>query len=84
MIRTQVYFPEDLYNELKLLANVSRQKFSDLIREGAMLVIKRRTKKREGFDPWKDFIGKGRGGPKDLSSRIDYYLYEEPYKDKKK
>ena len=85
MIRTQVYLPEDLYNELKLLANTTRSKFSELIREGAELVVRKKTKRKRSFDPWKDFIGMGkRGGPKNLSPKIDYYLYEEPYKNRKR
>lgn len=85
MIRTQIYLPDDLYNELKLLANTGKTKFSELIREGAKLVIAQKIKRKKKFDPWKDFIGKGiKGRPKDLSKKIDYYLYLEPYEDKKK
>lgn len=85
MKRTQVYLPEELYNELKLLAATGEEKFSDLVREGVKEVIKKRKKKTKKFDAWKKFIGAGKGGePKDLSSKIDYYLYVEPYKDKKK
>lgn len=86
MVRTQVYIPDEQYNELKLMVAVGEGKFSDLIREGINEVIKKRkVKKVSNFDPWKDFIGKGgRSGPKDLSKNLDYYLYIEPYKEKKK
>jgi len=76
MIRTQVYLPEDLHRELKVLANIRRTNFSSLIREGARVVVDRTWKKKKTKDWGKGFIGAGsRGGPKDLSSRIDYYLY---------
>ena len=85
MIRTQIYLPEELYKELKLIANVSRRNFSEVVRAGAnLLVMKEKKARSKSFDPWKSFIGKGSGGPKDLSSKIDYYLYDEPYKVKAK
>ncbi|OGM24556.1 hypothetical protein A3D00_00775 [Candidatus Woesebacteria bacterium RIFCSPHIGHO2_02_FULL_38_9] len=85
MIRTQIYIPDDLYKELKILSNITNTNFSSLIREGAKLVVKNRSRTRKKFNPWKDFIGKGlKGKPKDLSEKIDYYLYEEPYEDEKK
>jgi hypothetical protein len=84
MIRTQIYIPEEQNRELRLLANAEGKKLSSLVREGIELVLQKRNKKRaKKFDPWKDFIGKGKGGPKDLSARIGYYLYDEPYKTKK-
>lgn len=80
MIRTQVYIPDDLHRELKLLVAAGNNNFSTLIREGIELVVKKKTKKKRKFDAWKDFIGKGpKGDPKNLSSKIDYYLYEKPY-----
>jgi len=80
MIRTQVYLPEDLHQELKFLAKAEKTNFSNLIRQGAEEVIRKKIKKKEKFDPWKSFVGKGKkGGDKDLSSNIDYYLYIEPY-----
>lgn len=85
MIRTQVYLPDDLYRDLKLLSATSGMNFSELIREGAKVVVEKKTKKKRKFDLWKDFVGKGlKGGPKDLSSKLDYYLYEEPYKKSQK
>ncbi len=82
MIRTQVYLPEDLYQDLKLLAATGKKNFSELIREGVEVVVKRKGRKKKKFG--EGFIGAIQGGPKDLSSKIDYYLYEEPYKDRKK
>lgn len=85
MIRTQVYLPEDIYEDLKLLARSGKVNFSQLLREGASEVIKKKKKAKGKFDPWREFVGAGgKGGPKDLSSKIDYYLYVKPYENKKK
>lgn len=87
MVRNQVYFDDELDKELKLLVATGHGNFSQLVREGAWEIVrkKKKVKKYRNFDPWKDFIGKGGlGGPKDLSKNIDYYLYIEPYENKKK
>lgn len=69
MIRTQVYLPDDVYRDLKLIAEAEQVKVSHLIRQGAAKIIKARTKPRK--DEWEDFIGSIKGGPKDLSQRIN-------------
>jgi len=75
MIRTQIYLPDELYNELKLIAADRKDKFSDLIREGARLVIKKKTRKQSKTDLWKEFIGAIKGGPKKSGQELidDYY-----------
>ena len=83
MIRTQVYIPDDKYNELKILSAMGYGTFSELFREGIDEVInKKKAKKVKKFDALKDFAGSLKGGPKDLSKNMDYYLYEEPYQKK--
>ena len=80
MIRTQVYIPDDKYNELQLMTAMGHGTFSELFREGIDEVIKKkRSKQPKAFDPLKDFAGILKGGPKDLSKNMDYYLYDEPY-----
>lgn len=75
MIRTQVYIPEDIHRDLMLLANQTKLNFSELIRQGAREVIKKESRVKPKRD-WRKFVGAGgKGGPKDLASRIDYYLY---------
>ena len=75
MIRTQVYIPEDIHRDLMLLVNQTGLNFSELIRQGAREVIKK-EKLAEPKRDWRKFVGAGgKGGPKNLSSRIDYYLY---------
>ena len=75
MIRTQVYIPDDLHRDLMLLAKQEGTNFSRLIREGAAEVLKKKRVARKKKD-WRRFIGAaGKGGPKDVASKIDYYLY---------
>ena len=77
MIRTQVYLPEDLYNEVKLLSVTGEGSFSDLLREGLQAVIKAKRKtKKSSIIAWKSFIGacktdfKGKSGQELID---DYY-----------
>ncbi|KKQ84996.1 MAG: hypothetical protein UT08_C0011G0014 [Candidatus Woesebacteria bacterium GW2011_GWB1_38_8] len=74
MIRTQVYLPDELYRELKLLAASGKYKFSELLREGVEEVIRKKKKKAKGkHDPWKDFIGAIKGVKTDAVKDIDDY-----------
>ncbi|MBI5613494.1 hypothetical protein HY947_01070 [Candidatus Gottesmanbacteria bacterium] len=74
MIRTQIYMPEELHIQLKLLASSRKVNYSSLIRRGVAHVIKEEHAQKP--DAWKSFIGAGgKGGPRDTSKRIDYYLY---------
>lgn len=54
MIRTQVYFPDDLHRDLMLLVKTSGKNFSSLVREGAEVVIK---KKKTYTKDWMKFVG---------------------------
>ncbi|MBI5620948.1 hypothetical protein HY949_04155 [Candidatus Gottesmanbacteria bacterium] len=75
MIRTQVYLPEELHRDLKLLAAARGVNYSSLIRSGVTNVLKHEQAKKK-TDAWKSFIGAGgKGEPKDIAGRIDYYLY---------
>ncbi|MBI5356353.1 hypothetical protein HZB78_01945 [Candidatus Collierbacteria bacterium] len=74
MIRTQVYIPDDLHKDMAFLMRQEGMNFSQLVREGVKTVIKNKKMKR--VKKWGEgFIGAAKGGPKNLSSRIDYYLY---------
>lgn len=46
MIRTQVYLPEELHRELKLLVHAERVNYSELIRDGVREVITKKAKNR--------------------------------------
>ena len=76
MIRTQVYLPEEMHRDLKLMASARDVNYSTLIRIGVTRELKDDQVKKKNSDAWKSFIGAGgKGGPKDVASRIDYYLY---------
>ena len=76
MIRTQVYLPEEMHRDLKLLAAAQGVNYSTLIRTGVTHVLRDDQTKKKNSDAWKSFMGAGgKGGPKDISSRIDHYLY---------
>lgn len=79
MIRTQVYLPKQLYQSIDLVAKRERKAKAQVIREvlekgieqkrgnaGKVLLEVTAMAKKHG---WK--------GPKDLSTNIDKYLYEE-------
>lgn len=77
MIRTQVYFPEEIYTEVKVVAKKENKPTAQVVRE---LLQEGLNLKRQ-----KSSIGKAlltitsikAKGAKDLSSNIDKYLYEE-------
>ena len=77
MIRTQVYLPEDLYNEVKLLSMSGEGSFSELLREGLKTVVKAKRKtKKSNFEAWKSFIGACKtdfGGKSGQELINDYY-----------
>lgn len=63
MVRTQVYLDKAQEVELKLLANSSEKSFSELIREGIDLAIKKnQPKRKKKFG--EGFIGAAKRGPK--------------------
>ena len=70
MIRTQIYLPEDIYEDLQLISRTQKVNMSQLIREGAKSVIRDKTKQAKN-DDWKEFAGAWKGGPKDASLRIN-------------
>lgn len=74
MIRTQVYLPDDLYRELKLLAQQKGTNFSALIRKGVKEVIKKKRRRRN--KKWGEgFIGayKGKVKTNAVKDIHDYY-----------
>jgi hypothetical protein len=77
MIRTQVYLPEELYNDVKLLSLSGEGNFSDLLREGLKTVVKAKAKSNRGtFAEWKSFIGACKtdfGGKSGQDLINDYY-----------
>ena len=83
MIRTQIYLPEDLYLQAKLMADSQNTTISQLIRDSLKKKTTKKTPKNKPslLDGFTSHIKKGqKKPPKDLATNIDYYLYVEPYK----
>jgi len=69
-----VYLPEDVHRDLKLLAKTEGVNFSTLVRQGAEEIIKKKKIRKKD---WRKLVGVIKGGSRDVSSKIDYYLYGE-------
>lgn len=76
MIRTQVFLPEDTYQNIKIRAKRERKPSAQVIREALEKGLERQTKHEED-DVWTKLLQLKVKGPKDLSKNIDKYLYEE-------
>lgn len=74
MVRTQIYIPDDLHRDVTLLAHQEGVNFSHVMREGARMIVRKKQAKSRKKD-WRKFIGAVKGGPADVASKIDYYLY---------
>ena len=87
MIRTQIYIPEKMYTSLNRLAQERGEPMAKVTREllekGLEEVAQKDTSGKEALNRLLEL--KAYGGPKDLSSRHDYYLYvaDAPKKQKK-
>lgn len=77
MIRTQIYLDEQLRKDLTLIARQEKESMAEVARNILKEGIKRRKKTdMSGKAILRDLlIIKAKGGPKDLSKNIDYYLY---------
>ena len=77
MLRTQIYLPEETHQELTLWA----RKMDLPMAEVARRIIKTGLEKKEKFfEKGNDLLLlaklKIRGGPKDLSQKLDFYLHQ--------
>ena len=74
MIRTQIYLPEELHQELLVTAKRDRTTLSELIRQGVRKILHDERKKDES---WKVMARlakfKLKGLPRDLSKNHDEY-----------
>ena len=73
--RTQMYFPEDLLNELKKKADQDETTLSHVVRSAAIDFIKKDKVKNWDNDPLWDMVGSSRSEDKDLSVKHDKYIY---------
>ena len=76
MLRTQIYLPEDYYNQLNNMAKQMNISMGKTIR----IILKKGLEKQKkmitkGNDLYQLANLKIKGGPKDLSQKIDKYLY---------
>lgn len=77
MLRTQVYLPEETHQDLTLWAAKMDLPMAEIIRR----ILKTGLEKKEEFlEKGNDLLAlaklKIKGGPKDLSQRLDAYLYQ--------
>lgn len=75
--RTQMYFPEDMLNELKLVATVKKESISEVVREAVAFFLKQKDSQAKNWqsDPLWDMVGTTNSGHHDGSINHDHYLY---------
>ncbi len=77
MIRTQVYLPKELYQEVQLVAKKESKKSAQIVRDLLSEGLIRRKKKVTIGEAFLDLASVAvKGGPPDLSTNHDKYLYE--------
>ncbi len=81
MNRTQIYLPKSQLEELKKKAISERTTVSEVVRQAiAKALFRQTTGTAEGslesfLEAAKRINAKNKGGPKDLASKVDEYLY---------
>ncbi|MBI2018801.1 hypothetical protein HYS96_03815 [Candidatus Daviesbacteria bacterium] len=80
MIRTQIYIPETLHERAKNVAKSKKQSLANLYRGFIAGGLQAVEKKRRGNSLDSLIKLNLKGGPKDLSTNIDHYLYGAPKK----
>ena len=81
MIRTQVYLSKDLYDGISLIAKQEKKPSAQVLRELLTESIRAKVEKQNAGQALKGLAKLGEKlqirGPKDLSTNVDKYLYEE-------
>ena len=79
MIRTQVYLPEELYQNISLVAEKEKKAKAEVIRQALEESLAKKRKSVGATLMELAKLGKKLNikGPKDLSTNHDKYLYEE-------
>ena len=75
--RTQMYFPEDLLNELRRKADKEKTTLSHLVRNAVLELIKKDKLQNWANDPLWSMIGSSQSKDKELSVNHDTYLYRK-------
>jgi metal-responsive CopG/Arc/MetJ family transcriptional regulator len=73
--RTQMYFPEDLLDELRRKADKEKTTLSHLVRSAVSELIKKDKLQNWENDPLWSMIGSSQSSDEDLSINHDTYLY---------
>jgi hypothetical protein len=75
--RTQMYFPEDMLTELKLVASAKKESISEVVREAVTSFLKQNNSHAKNWktDPLWDMVGTASSGLSDGSLNHDFYLY---------
>ena len=74
--RTQLYFPEDLFQEIKEEAEKQKTSIAEIVRLAVKDFIERKKIIDWDKDPIWDLIGKVESKERDLSIKHDSYLYK--------
>jgi predicted transcriptional regulator len=82
MIKTQIYIPKTVHKRLTHLAKVRKEPMAKLVRDFIDEGLQReQAQQGSGIEVLQALAEiKARGGPKDLSTNHDYYLYGAPKK----
>ena len=76
--RTQMYFPEEMLQQVRQLAEREHTTIADIVRNAVGDFLKKKKKKKEidwDNDPLMKLIGKIETGDGDISVNHDAYLY---------
>jgi predicted transcriptional regulator len=79
MIRTQIYIPETIHTKLQRLAEANRQPMAEVIRQFIEDGLRNTRQDTSGKTTIKNLLQiQATGGPTDLSTNLDHYLYGGP------
>ena len=73
--RTQMYFPEDLLDELRRKADKEKTTLSHLVRNAVLELLKKDKLQDWENDPLWSMVGSSHSKDEDLSINHDKYLY---------
>ena len=80
MIRTQIYVPREIHNQLTRLARSKHEPMAKIVRQFIKDGLRRvRAKDLSGKQALQRIANlRLKGGPRDLSRNLDHYLYGSP------
>jgi hypothetical protein len=76
MVRTQIYLPEELHQELLTLARAKNTSLSELVRIGVKKLVKERKARDKSWKVMEKLAHYNLPGPKDLSRKHDKHYTE--------